>query len=330
MKKFITTVSVLLISYWGITQSLNMIPNPSFEDFSNCPTFLFQIERATPWFSPNQLSAGYYNSCSNNIFPPVGVPYNNGGCNYLIPKSGDAYAGIYAEQAPDNWRTYLEVKLTEPLQADKSYHAGFWICFNDCLFLAMDMVGMYFSVDSVWCPQNQIPPVYLINAVPQVSNAVGNVLTDTANWTLISGYFKANGGEQYLVIGNFYPWNQTTWYWTQMQGYPRAYYFIDDVFVYEDSLTTRAPQQITPAKTGIRITPNPAINHVSIEIPDIENEYCMLEFYSETGMLIKQTRAIAVNGLMSLSLENIKPGFYLIYLKTEKMISHCGKLVIIK
>ncbi len=90
----------------------------------------------------------------------------------------------------------------------------------------------------------------------------------------------------------------------------------------------------TPGETSnyniIRITPNPAINHVSIEIPDIENGYCMLELYSETGMLIKQTRAIAVNGLMSLSLENIKPGFYLIYLKTEKMISHCGKLVIIK
>ncbi len=330
MKKFITTVSVLLISYWGLTQSLNMIPNPSFEDFSNCPTFLFQIERATPWFSPNQLSAGYYNSCSNNIFPPVGVPYNNGGCNYLIPKSGDAYASIYAEQAPDNWRTYLEVKLTEPLQADKSYHAGFWICFNDCLFLAMDMVGMYFSVDSVWCPQNQIPPAFLINAVPQVNNAAGNVLTDTANWTLISGYFKADGGEQFLVIGNFYPWNQTTWYWTQMQGYPKAYYFIDDVFVYEDSLTTGAPQNNPQPVPGINIIPNPANSNITIEIPDAGNEFCQIEIFNETGKLLTKTQLPAVNGLIIMKVDNLKPGFYLIYIHTAGLKRKTGKLAIIK
>ncbi len=329
MKKLIISLLVIVNGVLCYSQSTNLVPNPSFEDYTNCPNSYGYLEKALHWFDGCATLSSYYNCCANNTFPHIGVPYN-GGCNYLIPKSGNAYAGIFAELSPDNRRAYLEVRLTEPLKANTGYHAGFWICMYDCLYLAMDMAGMYFSVDSVWCPQNQIPPVNLINAVPQVNNTPGNVLTDTANWTLISGYFKADGGEQFLVIGNFYPWNQTTWYWTQMQGYPRAYYFIDDVFVYEDSLTTGAPQNITQPDPGINIIPNPANSTITIEIPDARNEYYLIKFLTETGKLISSSEQVAVNGLVLMNVDKLRSGFYLIHIQTDRIVKYTGKLVIIK
>ncbi len=329
MKKLIPSIFLLLISYCCLPQSLNIIPNPSFEDFSSCPTYLFQIDRAIPWFSPSQLSAGYYNSCANITFPPIGVPYN-GGCNYLLPKTGNAYAGIYAEQSQDNRRTYLEVKLTEPLKANTGYHAGFWICMYDCLYLAMDMAGMYFSVDSVWCPQNQIPPVYLINAVPQVNNTSGNVLTDTANWTLISGYFKADGGEQFLVIGNFYPWNQTTWYWTQMQGYPRAYYFIDDVFVYEDSLTTGAPQNNPQPDPGIRFFPNPTGDKINFHTEGQITEKIVVTLYTMDGRKVKEIILPYLQKETETDISGIPEGFYMVSASIKDKRIRKDKILIIR
>jgi hypothetical protein len=38
---------------------------------------------------------------------------------------------------------------------------------------------------------------------PQVSNPSGNILSDTMNWTLVSGMFTATGNETFLTIGNF-------------------------------------------------------------------------------------------------------------------------------
>jgi hypothetical protein len=64
----------------------------------------------------------------------------------------------------------------------------------------MDSYGMYFgdaSVDTIkYCV---MPLTYL---VPQVQYS-GPPITDTLNWTAISGTFTAAGDEKYLLLGNF-------------------------------------------------------------------------------------------------------------------------------
>ncbi len=330
MKRFIFILLVILNVYYCLPQNNNLVPNPSFEFFIDCPFSFGQIERAIPWFNGCAFAASYYNSCANSgVSPYLGVPYNSDSCNYLPAKSGNAYIGIFAElDQYYNRRTYLEVKLTEPLQANTGYYAGFWICMSDCLYLSMDMVGMYFSVDSVWCPQNQIPPVNLINAVPQVNNTPGNVLTDTANWTLISGYFKADGGEQYLVIGNFYPWNQTTWYWTQMQGFPRAYYYIDDVFVYEDSLTTSLPPDGNAGLPDICLVPNPGTNIIRVSSQSPVKEDITLIFQSMDGNTVREIFVPAEGAQEMIDITGLPAGFYLVRVQCGKGIGTTLKLII--
>jgi outer membrane protein OmpA-like peptidoglycan-associated protein len=68
---------------------------------------------------------------------------------------------------------------------------------------------------------------------PQVLNPVSAPLTDTKNWQCVTGTFVAEGGEQFITIGNFNT--------AERSGYvepdsltrllPGAYYYIDDIFV---------------------------------------------------------------------------------------------------
>ena len=59
----------LIVSCWllafGYLQSQNLVPNPSFETYTACPTAGSQIYYANPWTGPTTNSTGYYNSCSS-------------------------------------------------------------------------------------------------------------------------------------------------------------------------------------------------------------------------------------------------------------------------
>jgi OmpA-OmpF porin, OOP family len=58
----------------------NLVPNPSFEQFMNCPqnTISSRISYLYDWYKPDKGGANYFNRCTNNQ-PTDGVPYNFGG-----------------------------------------------------------------------------------------------------------------------------------------------------------------------------------------------------------------------------------------------------------
>jgi hypothetical protein len=61
-----------------------------------------------------------------------------------------------------------------------------------------------------------------------------SVLIDTMNWVRVSGIFIASGGERFIMLGNFYDDDQTDTLATPAFCV-MAYYYIDDVSVYEIS-----------------------------------------------------------------------------------------------
>jgi len=65
----------------------------------------------------------------------------------------------------------------------------------------MDGFGAYFCdniIDTI--KKSTVPLTYL---TPQIQNPSNNIITDTLNWTLITGTFTAQGNEKFMVIGNF-------------------------------------------------------------------------------------------------------------------------------
>ncbi|HQI69858.1 MAG TPA: gliding motility-associated C-terminal domain-containing protein, partial [Bacteroidales bacterium] len=86
-----------------------------------------------------------------------------------------------------------------------------------------------------------------IVARPQIENPHHHLITDTVNWTKISGTFIAEGGECYLTIGNFYPASQTDT--VLLQGdWPDdyAYLYIDGILLIEVESKITIPNVFTP------------------------------------------------------------------------------------
>ncbi|HRY31880.1 MAG TPA: T9SS type A sorting domain-containing protein [Bacteroidales bacterium] len=81
---------------------------------------------------------------------------------------------------------------------------------------------------------------------------------------------------------------------------------------------------------SLKIRPNPASSTITIEIPDAGNEFCQIEIFNETGKLLTKTQLPSVNGLMIMKVDNLKPGFYLIYIHAAGLVKQTGKLIIIK
>jgi hypothetical protein len=127
-------------------------------------------------------------------------------------------------------------------------------------------IGAYFSADSFFVSSAFLG---LIDVVPQIQNNPENDLSDTANWTLVSGNFIANGGEQYLTIGNFLPDSLSNIIpldsvCSQPNGFGcGVYFYIDDVSVVLDDDSGLDESQIA---ANIKIFPNPAKDVLRIEM----------------------------------------------------------------
>ena len=223
----ISIVLIALVWFSNAASGQNLVPNPSFETYTSCPNAVSMISLASPWVAPSMGSPDYFNSCSSSV--AVDVPYNFPG--YQYPLVGEGYAGCYtrAVSALPQYREYIQAELTAPLEAGKCYHVGFFINLSNegC---ATQHFGAYLSETAPYNPGG----VGYFDVIPQIDSP-GGYLKDTLNWVEISGFFNAQGGEQYITIGNFFSDAQTPL--DPACGNPPSfsYYYIDSVYViYED------------------------------------------------------------------------------------------------
>ena len=182
-------------------------------------------------WQPPSGSSDYFNFCATGS---VDVPSNASG--FQFPRTGNAYAGIAFswQQSLPTGREYIEVGLTSSLITNKKYCGGYYVSRAENFLGACDRIGMYLDADSVFYFTGSYSPLI---KTPQIENAAGNVITDTVNWVLIKGVFVAQGGERFLLLGNFRDSASTI-----TVGPGPAYYYIDDVFIEE--------MQVDTANTG--------------------------------------------------------------------------------
>lgn len=262
---------------------INLVPNSSFEEFINCPGLEDSsrfINYMPPWFSPNYGTPDFLNSCNNSTIPVIGVPYNGGG--YQLAHTGNGYADFAWEQSEGC--EYLSVKLISQLQEGKKYCVEFYVNLINHAYFGYDRIGAYISKDSL-C----VPTYGYLHFIPQVENPAGNVIIDTLNWTLISGSFIAQGGEQFITIGNFSPDSlvQTLINDTVIGDWP--YYNLDDVSVTLCD-STQGVNEIEWDKFNFNIYPNPVKDYFNIEFSNSKgiNEQISISVYNIQGQLLLQ------------------------------------------
>ncbi|MBI1192259.1 MAG: T9SS type B sorting domain-containing protein [Bacteroidetes bacterium] len=228
-----------ILSFLGVIQPAkgqNLVLNPSFEDYTTCPTFIDQMNRATHWGKPTPGTPDYFHSCTT--FPSISTPSNGFGTEAAF--DGNAYAGLVSYVDTNvyggfaNYREYIKGQLSEPLVSGKFYAIRFMLSVGDAYRYATDNLGMYLT-DSVepWTgaptdyPALGLPPYSL---VPQVEYS-GLPIDNLSGWTPVYGEFEASGGEQAFILGNFQGDASTTRTDLQPWASAMAYYFIDAVSV---------------------------------------------------------------------------------------------------
>jgi OmpA-OmpF porin, OOP family len=176
----------------------NLVPNPSFEDNHCCPSVYSMFYCIQDWAAPTKGTTDYYSSCELKHYTPiVRTPTNFFG--HQVPANGIAYIGLYMYYHSD-YREYALTKLHEPLEANEMYLLNFKVSLADTAGIAIRSFGVAFT-DTVYKKMqftNITDVAYYEMYLPDSS-----FIKDKKKWFEVHLKYKAKGGEQVLMIGNF-------------------------------------------------------------------------------------------------------------------------------
>jgi hypothetical protein len=197
---FFITSSIINKSNNCIAQTGNYVKNGSFEDYYSC-------------YLPNHIGvAKGWRTIDSSLYGPQqflstcypNVPYN--GFGFQWPRTGENLCGAsflcegtLCSVSGD--RGYIRNRLKSNLIQGKIYCVKFYVNINNNSQYGIDGFGAYFGDDSIDTITVVSKP--LIYLIPQITNPTNNIITDTLNWTIVTGTFVANGTEKHLIIGNF-------------------------------------------------------------------------------------------------------------------------------
>lgn len=100
-----------------ITSAVNYIPNPSFEDFTCCPSGYSQFNCLNTWTQGSSPTTDYWNMCGSTGSTADELP------EFPIP-NGNGFVGFINMAG---WQEYLSVCLDQPLSSDTIYELSFYL-----------------------------------------------------------------------------------------------------------------------------------------------------------------------------------------------------------
>ena len=189
-------IPCLFFLFPSLLMGQNLVPNASFEKFKYCPENFNPglLEIVEGWSQPSSGTSDYYHACSNNM----GIPKNIFGKQMSM--EGEGYIGIIS-YAPSkkNYREYMQTKLLKPLEKGAMYCAEYFVSQAEYSAYLTDGMGMYFSKKPVRAQNNTM----ILPFTAQLQNPSGHILRNSKTWMRVSDVFFAQGGEQFITIGNF-------------------------------------------------------------------------------------------------------------------------------
>lgn len=284
----------------------NLVPNPSFEQYSICPSTSFEIDKVISWSSAGG-SPDYFNSCAGA--GGASVPDNFYGYQNTI--IGDAYVGLYVYNRGLLWpdhREHIQANLLSPLTIGVQYYVSMDISFtldNNEIGFAADKLGMLFTNATSYDAGN--PPITINNA--QVF--IDTIISDTINWYHFESSFIADSAYQKILIGNFFDDANTTILDIDTSLYI-AYYFIDNICVSTDSTDCLLATTIEyhEIEDGIKIYPTPSNQgYIFIELGTLIETY-NYEIINNIGDIVKLGQVNSNENRGYISLSNLPQGLY--------------------
>lgn len=210
----------------------NLVQNPSFEEYIDCPQQHTPENSTTTlvphWTFPNKTASDYFNKCSKL---GAGVPSNFAGKSNAF--DGVGYAGAILSGSTFSHREYLQGELKKPMKNGVKYCISFRYKLASGSRFAIDQIGLYLSKEKLAKNTKEE-----LKVEPQLKNPVGIFLDNTKKWEQFCRVYTAEGGEQFLTIGNFHSYMETNYVGISKSatGHAQtdyAYYYFDMVEIYE-------------------------------------------------------------------------------------------------
>lgn len=244
MARSISTLSLtafLSLSLAAQDQHPNLIPNGDFLSVQSTATTWDQLEHASGWSNANAGSVDLFSRQAGTR--NTGIPTNAMGSSE--PFSGDHYAGFVAFKDDRRWNPsrlwngreeeptraawnsygeYLQIALSAPLTAGQDYAVSFRVKLAGESDRAVAGIGALFSPAALAEPTSAH-----LQGMPEVFTTTA--ITDRANWTEVTGVFKADGDERFVLFGAFPAAGLEPVKVIEGGDSQRAYYYIDGISV---------------------------------------------------------------------------------------------------
>jgi hypothetical protein len=254
IKSIRSFITILILSSYSQTNyaqcvpnGANLIPNPSFELFSTCPTYACGFPQelrsnqtmCNSWFGiENSCPVGAtpdYCRSSTETLPICSTQLTSASGNGMC-LTGTHGVGYFVFAPGTNTREYVQCQLTNTLTTGTTY------CFSAVVKSRAGSVGnaqcntngfgAYFhnqgiiDIDAQNGSLQFLGAGSIINGTPQVQ---ATAIIPHNSCTTISGTFVATGNENFLTIGNFWDDAATL----RSTGATSAYMYIDNLQLYE-------------------------------------------------------------------------------------------------
>lgn len=229
----------------------NLVVNGSFEEHIGCVYHYLKdlhscnfnpLARAVVegWFTPADRRADYFHPCNTaDGYKPPKTQYG-----LVYPADGEACVGLwyYRDAETSASRDYLIGTLKEPLQAGKTYYVSYKVRLSEYSQLAGPAPGL-------WVTSRKLKPEDLAIGFSareaQINPDTAQYIWDKTRWYTITGSFKAEGHEKYIVIGYFGKRKDPPLLYLKDQkaeGFsPECYHLLDDVYLGLETPSVREP-----------------------------------------------------------------------------------------
>ena len=247
----------LLTCAWASSHAqVNLVLNPSFEQYTQCPEAYQQIRLTKYWDAIDTTyhdadSVFYYpvcvpaycNTCSDiSLGGYATVPLNQGFYQYPRTGNGLAFDLMFDDTATTadkhDLRRYLQGRLSTQLMADTPYCVSFYVNMAEVSSNAIDHIGAYLDDGSIDATVDSFDCAFPLTTIPPQIHSL-TIINDTEKWVKIQGRFYANGTEKFITIGNFATYANTHKLFTGI-GAGITFYLIDDVSVVKGNSVANA------------------------------------------------------------------------------------------
>jgi len=184
----------------------NLIPNGSFENYRKKAN---NLRQAIPW-QPIASIDFYQKPLDNDTTAQKGA------------FEGYCYVGLRFQK---RYKEFIQAKLVEPLHRGTTYKFTMEIRLAFWSNAVLKSFGVLFSKGG-YNKQGDAVKANMIDTIAKKGGLMKNF-----KWFTIEGFYKADGGEKYITIGNFAAEVKKDMLRMNLfkVGYKEAYYFADDI-----------------------------------------------------------------------------------------------------